>query len=95
MTVTTWRLVKARHRDGAFSGVGAKERGGRWNGKGSGVVYTAGALSLAILEVPSAAYQLQGDGPGESNYLLNPSHVDFSKIEVGPFRELRIDERLG
>jgi RES domain-containing protein len=159
VTVTTWRLVKAKHKEGAFSGIGAKDRGGRWNGKGLPVVYTAGALSLAILEVlvhlddssilssygcfsvkipkrlvevlplgalpagwsaspipekvqeignrwlargksavlqvPSAAYLLTGDLPPESNYLLNPAHKDFSKIEIGPFRQLRIDERLG
>lgn len=159
MTLTTWRLVKARHRDGAFSGIGAKDRGGRWNSKGAAVVYTAGALSLAILEilvhlddssilssfgcfsvkipkgmvevlpmgslpadwsaspvpesvqeignrwlalgksavlqVPSAAYQLPGDLPPESNYLLNPAHGDFPKIEIGPFRKLKVDGRLG
>ncbi len=159
MTVTTWRLVKAKRKEGAFSGIGAKDRGGRWNGKGFPVVYTAGALSLAILEVlvhlddsslvssygcysvkipkaivavlpmgalprgwsaspipepvqeignrwlvrgtsavlqvPSATYLLPGDPPPESNYLLNPAHKDFSKIEIGSFRRLRIDERLG
>jgi RES domain-containing protein len=42
----------------------------------------------AILRVPSALV------PGESNFLLSPTHPDFAKITIGPRQPLRIDKRL-
>lgn len=42
----------------------------------------------AVLEVPSAVV------PSESNYLVNPNHVDFERLEItGPMDSL-IDPRL-
>ena len=41
----------------------------------------------AVLQVPSII-------TGEPNYLLNPHHPDFAKIEVGPPQVFRFDERL-
>ena len=49
--IRSWRLIKAEHADDAFDGEGARRGGGRWNSKGGRVVYTAGSLSLATLEV--------------------------------------------
>lgn len=49
MTVA-WRLVKARHQAGAFSGEGARIAGGRWNLPGTRVVYASDSLALAALE---------------------------------------------
>jgi RES domain-containing protein len=49
--IRAWRLIKAEHADDAFTGEGARRGGGRWNSKGVRVVYTAGSLSLATLEV--------------------------------------------
>ena len=46
-----WRLVKAKHAATAFSGMGARLAGGRWNHPGDAVVYVSGALSLAALEL--------------------------------------------
>lgn len=46
-----WRIVKARYTDSAFDGEGARTTGGRWNSRGVRVVYTAGSISLAILEI--------------------------------------------
>lgn len=46
-----WRIVKARHAGRAFDGEGARRTGGRWNGKGVAVVYTAESASLALLEI--------------------------------------------
>jgi RES domain-containing protein len=51
MTVRAWRLVKAVHADTAFDGEGARRYGGRWNGRGTPMVYLGGSLSLAALEV--------------------------------------------
>lgn len=49
--IEAWRLVKARYADTAFSGEGARLGGGRWNSVGTAMVYTAGSLALAELEV--------------------------------------------
>lgn len=51
VSVTAYRVVKARYSRQAFSGFGAQRYGGRWNTKGHAVVYTSESLSLALLEV--------------------------------------------
>jgi RES domain-containing protein len=45
-----WRIVKARHAASAFSGEGASRFGGRWNSRGTWVVYVSSTQSLAALE---------------------------------------------
>ena len=49
--VTSWRIISAEYKNDAFSGEGARINGGRWNSKGVSVVYTAGSLSLALIEM--------------------------------------------
>jgi RES domain-containing protein len=51
MTLRAWRLVKAAHGATAFDGEGARRFGGRWNARGTPMVYLGGTLSLAALEV--------------------------------------------
>jgi RES domain-containing protein len=51
MPLTAWRLVKAKHASTAFDGEGARRYGGRWNLRGTAVVYLGGSLSLAALEI--------------------------------------------
>jgi RES domain-containing protein len=51
VTISAWRIVKAKYAAAAFSGAGARKTGGRWNSPGWPVVYTAGSQSLAILEM--------------------------------------------
>ena len=46
-----YRIVKARHAGNAFDGEGARLAGGRWSNTGTRIVYTAGSISLAILEI--------------------------------------------
>lgn len=48
---TAWRIVKTRFAARAFDGEGARLYGGRWNSVGVRVVYTAGSVSLAVLEM--------------------------------------------
>jgi RES domain-containing protein len=49
--ISAWRIVKARHVASAFTGEGARLAGGRWNSKGTAVVYAAESESLAMLEM--------------------------------------------
>ena len=48
---TAYRLVKTKFASTAYSGEGARLYGGRWNSPGTAVVYLAGSVSLAMLEV--------------------------------------------
>jgi len=48
----------------------------------------AKARSSAVLAVPSAVI------PAETNYLLNPLHPQFGRIEIGDAQELVTDVRL-
>jgi RES domain-containing protein len=49
--ITSWRIVKAEHVQGAFDGEGARLFGGRWNSRGARTVYTAQSIALAALEM--------------------------------------------
>lgn len=49
--INAWCLVQPWHADDAFSGEGARLYGGRWNVIGTRVVYAAGSVSLATLEL--------------------------------------------
>lgn len=51
MTLTAWRVVKAKHAANAFDGEGARVDGGRWNSPGTPVVYTSQSAALAALEM--------------------------------------------
>ncbi len=45
-----WRISKHKHAANAWTGEGARRFGGRWNSKGTLMVYCASSLSLAALE---------------------------------------------
>ena len=51
MKITAWRIVQACHLSHAFTGAGASYYPGRWNERGTPVIYTAGSLSLAAMEM--------------------------------------------
>jgi len=42
----------------------------------------------AVLRVPSAVVA------GDWNYLINPQHLDFAQISIGPPKSFQFDERL-
>jgi RES domain-containing protein len=48
----------------------------------------AASKRSAVLRVPSVIV------PSEANYILNPSHADFSKIRVGSASAVAFDRRL-
>ena len=45
-----WRICRERFAAEAFSGEGARLYGGRWNSKGTRVIYTSTSLALAVVE---------------------------------------------
>lgn len=49
--ITVWRIMHEQYAADAFSGEGAKIYGGRFNSPGVPMVYTAGSLALATLEL--------------------------------------------
>ncbi|MFM9903165.1 MAG: RES family NAD+ phosphorylase [Pyrinomonadaceae bacterium] len=49
--LTTYRIFKTKYSYAWFDGEGAFRYGGRWNTRGSRLLYTSGTLSLALLEV--------------------------------------------
>lgn len=51
MNITAWRIVQAKHLSSAFDGEGARRFPGRWNHRGTPMIYTAGSLSLAAMEM--------------------------------------------
>ena len=49
--IEAWRLTTRARAESAFSGIGSKKTGGRWNSKGVAVVYASSSIALAALEV--------------------------------------------
>ena len=49
--MTWFRLIDEAFLDSVFSGEGARLYGGRWNSPGVSLIYAAGSLSLAQLEL--------------------------------------------
>jgi RES domain-containing protein len=49
--IRAWSIIKSRFAADAFGGEGARLYGGRWNSPGIAMVYTAGSVSLATLEL--------------------------------------------
>jgi RES domain-containing protein len=49
--MVVFRLCSRRHAGNAFSGEGARLYGGRWNQRGTRLVYCSETLSLAVLEL--------------------------------------------
>ena len=51
MRLTAWRIVRKKRLATALTGQGASLYPGRWNSRGVPVVYAAGSISLAVLEL--------------------------------------------
>lgn len=49
--IDSFRIIKTEFVSSAFSGEGARLYGGRWNSPGTSMVYLAGSLAAAILEI--------------------------------------------
>lgn len=51
MLLTAYRIFKSKHSRNWSDGEGSRLFGGRWNSRGTRVLYTASSLSLAALEM--------------------------------------------
>jgi RES domain-containing protein len=89
--VQFYRLTKRRYEATAFSGEGARLFPGRWNLKGTPLVYCAGSLSLAVLEcfvhvdaadLPDDLVSIVAELPDDAM-----THLDASKLPKN-WREL-------
>jgi len=78
LRLTAWRIVKAKHAAGAFDGEGARRFGGRWNSKGTPMVYTASSQALAALEM---LVHLEADDLLR-HYRLIPVAFDEAMVKV-------------
>ena len=77
-----WRICRKPHT--AFDGEGARLAGGRWNLKGSPIVYTSSSLSLAALEM--LVHFEVGDAPDDLVSVWADIPADL------PIRALRLSE---
>lgn len=84
MIITSWRIFLPQYRATAFTGIGAKLHGGRWNSKGPPVVYTSSSMALAQLEL---LVHLQSDEILK-RYVLRACSFDSDLVSVVPFRVL-------
>lgn len=152
MTTIACRIVKKKRANDAFDGEGARQFPGRWNNRGTPMVYTASSQALAILEIfvhcesedlihnrfitiplsipddciltlsndlpkdwhthpASISTRKIGDkwiadkasavlsvpsvvAPLEKNYLINPKHPDYKKINIHAPMPFEFDQRL-
>lgn len=75
--LTAWRLVKTKHLPQAFDGVGAWRVGGRWNNRGTAILYCSDSIALATLEILS---HLQSVAPLPA-YSVIPVQFDDELVE--------------
>ncbi|MCP5558048.1 MAG: RES family NAD+ phosphorylase [Verrucomicrobiaceae bacterium] len=72
-----WRIVKEKHSATAFDGEGAWLFGGRWNSRGTRLVYTSATLSLAALES-----LVHLNPPVAFKYVAIPIEFDEALVEI-------------
>jgi RES domain-containing protein len=78
MSLTAWRIVKTIYVGTAFGGEGAFRFGGRWNSKGTRVVYVSKYASLAVLEM---LVHLDSTAP-LPNYSIIEIKFDQALVEI-------------
>ncbi len=80
---TAWRIVKEKHASTAFDGEGAWLFGGRWNSRGTRVVYASSTKALATLES-----LVHLNPPVTFRYVVIPISFDHALVEKAPLSVL-------
>lgn len=86
MPVTIWRLVKTRYADRPLDGEGARRFGGRWNARGTSMVYLGGSLSLAALEI----FVHLSSADDCLSFVAIPIHVPGSSVAIDALEEVQL-----
>lgn len=81
-----WRIVREDHGSAAFDGEGAWRFGGRWNSRGTRMIYTSGTLSLAALET-----LVHLNPPVAFKYVAIPVEFDEALLETFATSDLPAD----
>ncbi len=84
-----WRLQDARHAAAAFSGEGSRRWRGRWNSRGTAMVYLSAYQSLSVLEV---FVRRRPFVPGNA-FVLTGAMWDEKLMETFPASQLPADWR--
>ncbi|GLR16184.1 RES family NAD+ phosphorylase [Portibacter lacus] len=76
-----YRLSKAKYAD-TLSGIGAERFGGRWNSRGTSMIYTSSSRALCTVEI--AVHTPLGNIP-DDYYLISIEIPDlsFEKLDLG------------
>lgn len=88
MMIMAWRITQAVHAGSAFTGIGAWLEGGRWNRKGVHMIYTAGSIALAALEM---VVHLPEDTLLYQQYVRIPVQFDSDRVIKLPISSLSHD----
>ena len=81
-----WRLVREGLGSTAFDGEGARLFGGRWNSRGTRMIYTSATLSLAALET-----LVHLNPPVAFKYVAIPIEFDEALVETFATSDLPAD----
>jgi RES domain-containing protein len=81
---SAWRIVRAARANSAFTGEGARIYGGRWNSRGTAVIYVSEHESLAALELIVHLTPI----PPDERYLSFRLEWDDKLIERFPIKNL-------
>jgi len=81
-----WRIVREENGSAAFDGEGAWRFGGRWNSRGTRMIYTSGTLSLAALET-----LVHLNPPVAFKYVAIPVEFDEALVETFATSDLPAD----
>lgn len=78
-----FRVTEKRYKHRAFNGKGAEEHGGRYNNKGTAIVYTADSVALGILEILANYEEVDLE-----KYFVYTVQIPDALIEEFPKRKL-------